>query len=825
MNTAVKYRMKIMAGLIFCLGFTTGLKAQVTKAPSYPLITHSPYFSIWSNSDRLTDVPTTHWTGTPQSLIGMLKVGGKLYHFMGKDPERFNTVLPSAEESSYAVTYTETEPSGDWTALDYDDHEWGRGKSPIGNFEGTVNLLWKSRDIWLRRVFELNETTQLNELLLRYTHDDGAEITLNGEQIYKKVGASPYRMLRIDPRKLKKGKNILAMHVINTGGGGWADFGLVDREKKTEGPAIVAAEQKSVVVTATQTTYTFSCGSVNLDLIFSSPLLMDDLSLMARPISYITYKVNATDHSLHEVELFLSASSNIAVNHPAQEVKTEKYNAGGLSVLKTGTVKQSVLQRKGDDVRIDWGYFYVASPLWAKSRQYILPEKEALAAFIKGKYKEAGSEASGLALTTVVPLAKVGTNVQSGYLALGYDEVESIQYFGENLRPYWNADGKSSMEVQLSMAEKEYAQVISKCDTFDKDLYAKALKSGGEEYAKLCVMGYRQSISAHQLVKSKKGDLLWMSKENFSNGSINTVDVTYPSAPLYLIYNPDLLKGMLNGIFEYSESGRWNKEFPAHDLGKYPIANGQMYGEDMPVEEAGNMIILMDAISRVEKSPAYAKLHWKTLSTWAAYLNKAGLDPGNQLCTDDFGGHLARNANLSVKAIVALGCYADLAIQLGYRDVYQAYHSGAKAMAKTWMRLADAGDHYGLVFEKPETWSQKYNLVWDKILGLDIFPGEVYDKENAFYLRKQNKYGLPLDNRRNYTKSDWITWTATLSDNAADFESLIIPVYRYAIETPSRVPLSDWHETETGKMTGFQARSVVGGYFIKMLADQLKEGK
>ncbi|MCC8152809.1 MAG: DUF4965 domain-containing protein [Tannerellaceae bacterium] len=347
------------------------------------------------------------------------------------------------------------------------------------------------------------------------------------------------------------------------------------------------------------------------------------------------------------------------------------------------------------------------------------------------------------------------------------------------------------------------------------------MKAGGRKYAELCAIAYRQAITAHKLVTDKEGNLLFFSKENYSNGSIGTVDITYPSAPLFLIYNPELLKGMMNPIFYYSESGKWNKPFPAHDVGTYPLANGQTYEGDMPVEESGNMLVLATAIAVLEGNADYASQHWEVLTTWADYLAAEGLDPENQLCTDDFAGHFAHNANLSIKAIMGVAGYGKLAQMLGKEQEATRYTEKAQEMAAEWIKMADDGDHYRLTFDQPGTWSQKYNLIWDRLLGLNIFPAYVASKEMAFYLTKQNKYGLPLDNRMDYTKSDWILWTACLTGNDADFNALMQPVWLYANETNSRVPLSDWHYTSTGSQRGFQARSVVGGYYMRVLEKKL----
>lgn len=794
--------------------------AQVNKAPAYPLITHDPYFSVWSFSDKLNESPTKHWTGYEQSLIGLIKVDGKVYRLLGKESVALKTILPVGEETAYDVKYVNAEPSAGWMNESFDDSKWKTTQAPFGDSE-RAKTRWTQGDLWVRRTFNLTDVN-INELYLSMQHDDNVQVYLNGEEIYTcncwNGKVENYKMDDAVKSKLKKGKNVLAIHISNTAGGSWLDAGLSDKPKPKPGPdSVEDAVQKSLNFTATQTKYRFTCGAVDVDLSFISPLLINDINQLAKPVSYVSFKVKSNDGKAHDAQVYLGTSTDLAVNVRGQEVKASNYTSGNLNILKAGTVEQPILKKKGDDLRIDWGYLYVAAPKSLNAVQTISATTSALTAFMPDKANITAGK--GLWLNTIVPFDKVNDATEK-VVMLGYDDLYSIQYFQQNLKAWWRESKDATIEKELMAAADNYAAVLARCEAVDKMIYEDAKKAGGENYAKLCVMAYRQSIAAHKVLKSPQGETLFLSKENFSNGSINTVDVTYPSAPLFLAYNTELMKGMLNGIFYYSESGKWMKPFPAHDIGTYPLANGQTYGEDMPVEECGNMMCLAGAISKADGNVEYTKKHWKTLSTWVEFLIKEGLDPANQLCTDDFAGHLARNANLAVKAICGVGAYAMMADMMGDKVTADKYKAIAKDMVTKWMPLADAGDHYALTYDNKNTWSQKYNMVWDKLLGLDLFPKDVYQKEVAYYLTKQNAFGLPLDSRKTYTKSDWIMWTATLVDNRKDFEAFVDPVYKYATETPTRVPLSDWHETTDGKQVGFQARSVVGGYFIKVLADK-----
>lgn len=593
---------------------------------------------------------------------------------------------------------------------------------------------------------------------------------------------------------------------------------------------IIAAKQTKLTVTPTRSIYEFEESGVRVTLTFMTPLLPGDLAVMSRPVSYLTWQAQSLDQNTHDVSVYIDASALMAVNRPAQEVKTDAQPLGDLTVLRVGTVEQPVLEARGDDLRIDWGHFCLVT---SRKISGIVPAVEARQSFAasntlpRGDFPSHGAAASSGVLACIIDLGKITTEPTTAHAILAYDDSPaSVRYFNCDLKGYWTKNG-TSFDDLLKTAETEYGSLTARCEAFDHELMADMQKIGGESYVQIGVLAWRQALAAQKIVADANGQPLMFSKENFSNGCIGTVDVLYPASPQMLAFSPSLLKASLTPLMEYSASARWKHNSAPHDLGTYPHATGQVYGggdsdSGMPVEESGNMLIMVTALAQVEGNADFAQKYWPTLTKWANYLKEKGFDPGNQLTTDDFAGHTARNANLAAKAIVATACYGKLADMLGQHDVAAEWMNLSKEAAQQWMKNANQGDHYGLVFgEKGAgTWSQKYNLVWDKLLGLNLFPESVFEKEIAFYRAKLGKYGLPLDSRKTYTKLDWELWTATMASKPEDFSAIVDVAAKWSNETTSRVPLTDWYDTATGKKSGFQARSVVGGVFIPFLKDK-----
>lgn len=561
-------------------------------------------------------------------------------------------------------------------------------------------------------------------------------------------------------------------------------------------------EQKSVDISPLITTYEFENEIANVKLEFLTPLLLRELDILSRPLSYMEYTVEIKDKSARDVKFYFDISPECCVNDWTQEVALSSSDFG----VFCGNKEQNVLGRTGDNVCIDWGYLHLIH----KEARFIQRNID----LYKRRFtlKEADTEKTYNAFHEA-PVMAVITEDMSGVIAVAYDDRKPIEYFGSKLDDFYKeTDG--SFENMVKNAILQYKEIKKKCVSFSKELRAEAAKIS-REYEKIISLIYRQVIAAHKLVCDTDGNILFISKECFSNGCAATLDVSYPSMPMFLKYNPELVAGMLRPIIKTARSTDWkDRDFAPHDAGCYPCLNGQAYEKEkdaqMPVEECGNMLIMMAALCKASGGHALADENQDLLKLWADYLVENGYDPCDQLCTDDFAGKWPHNCNLSVKAIVGIGAYGKL-----FGD--NRFSSLAKQYADSWIKDSYAQAGTLLAFDRKDTWSIKYNMIWDKLLKLGLFPKEAYQKETELYKTKMCRYGVPLDCRSDYAKMDWLSWTTVLTDDNEYTKTVYKKIYDYINETADRAPAGDWYSALSGRQYVFQNRSVLGALFINIM--------
>ena len=596
-------------------------------------------------------------------------------------------------------------------------------------------------------------------------------------------------------------------------------------------PASLKADQISLKVTATSTEYVFVAGNIAFELKFTSPLLLRDPVLVSRPCTYVSVGLVENNGGVPEdLEVRFEVLRDVVSREDARlNGFSGVYGAEApFSYAMMGRAFQKPLGDSSDNTPIDWGYVYLASE-----------SEGAQAAF--------DPATSSLVLTA--PLAK--GKAFSGVIA--YDDLIAVNYFGDFKKALWTERYATILDA-IEGAFSDRQATLAAADAVDKEIEGAAAAAGGEDYAFLAVMSYRHAIAAHKLIRDEKGELIFLSRENDSNSCIGTVDISYPSVPLFLLYNTDYVKGMLRPVFRFAAMPVWPFDFAPHDVGRYPYAWGQVYGlkrnfglysgeqgtvcpplyqfadgkeifehyMQMPVEESGNMLIMTAAVCILDGSADFALPYFDILKGWTEYLLTYGEDPGEQLCTDDFAGHLAHNVNLSIKAIMGIEAFAKLNAMKGDQDAAREYHEKAAAMTKSVLARSDSGDHFALTFDKAESWSLKYNAVWDQIFESGLFPEDFFEKEIAKYQRMENDFGVPLDSRATYTKSDWILWCVAMTQDKDARKALIRPVARYLRETKTRYPFSDWYDTVSGDYCHFKGRSVQGGIYMPILLDQLR---
>ena len=374
---------------------------------------------------------------------------------------------------------------------------------------------------------------------------------------------------------------------------------------------VPALEQTDLTIHPTTVTYHFAGAGVDLSLSFMTPLLPEDLMVFSRPVTYLTWQLSATDGKQHDVTIYYDNMAELVVHNPATErVTWAKRTFGDVDALLIGSVDQPVLRMKGDGVRINWGYQYVAVPQSQKGKLAVAPvnaARQAWGSLLPAAETVPVPAKDAPVLSVTFALGNVGAKPVTRWLILAYDDIYSAQFFHRNMKAYWKKDGAEIGDL-LEKSAAEYESLQQRCRAFDLELMADLQKAGGPKYAWLGALAYRQSLAASKVLVDAEGQPLYFCKENTSNGCMGTVDVFYPQSPLPLLISPSLARAMLIPVLEYASSPLWKWPNAPHDVGTWPLANLQIYGGGqsdggMPVEETGNMILLVAAVAQVEGTP------------------------------------------------------------------------------------------------------------------------------------------------------------------------------------------------------------------------------
>ncbi|KAK3066464.1 hypothetical protein LTS18_001705, partial [Coniosporium uncinatum] len=313
-------------------------------------------------------------------------------------------------------------------------------------------------------------------------------------------------------------------------------------------------------------------------------------------------------------------------------------------------------------------------------------------------------------------------------------------------------------------------------------------------------------------------------KEISSNGNMNTVDVIFPFHPHLIYTNPELLMLLLKPLFENQEAGNYPNQYSIHDIGAhYPNATGHPLGDDeaMPVEECGNMLIMILKYAQRMGNTTYLNQHYEILNQWTQFLISDVLVPASQLSTDDFAGHLANQTNLALKGIIGIAAMAQIANLAGHEADAANYTQTSNDYIEQWYTLgtSDLSDpHTTLAYGQNDTHGLLYNLFADRALGLDLVKQEVYDQQSAYHPTVAEEFGVPLDTRGSLTKADWQMFAAAVADEGT--RDMFIGKLAHWIDiTPTSLALTDLYDTRTGEYPEitFAARPVMGGTFALLV--------
>ncbi|THH06365.1 hypothetical protein EW145_g4138 [Phellinidium pouzarii] len=649
---------------------------------------------------------------------------------------------------------------------------------------------------------------------------------------------------------------------------GWAGFVRVDNivysflgAPAVQGATFSKAVQKSMEFTATQSTFVLTAGPVDLTATFLSPVEPKDLVRQSLPFSYLSLTAAPNDGNAHSVQVYTDISAEWitgdnsltanwttsvgdVITHQVQLVDQTEFSEISDHIQRVCLVLSIQGQPSNIDVVLQSeilnARFQSANTTYQTGQDIVVR-----AQFINNGVLENTEDSNFRAVSDNWPvfafaedLGEVTTSSSSPVVfSVGHFRDPTVEYIIANdqlqMRSPYFLTAYSTVTDAVSFFLGDFSNAVQSAKAFDSQIFTDA-EMISSEYAAIVQLSVRQAFGATEITVSKNSDgtfnssdILIFMKEISSDGNVNTVDVIFPSWPIFLYTNPELGRYLLEGLFRYQATGQYPNKYSAHDLGTtYPQAVGHNDGKDepMPVEESGNMLIMTLSYTQATGDNFLINTYFDLLDQWTQFLINDSLIPANQISTDDFAGSLANQTNLAIKGLIGIKAMSVISGLLNDTQRESNYSSIASSYVTQWQgfAIASSGDHLTLSYGNDSSWGLSYNLYGDKLLKTNLFPQAIYDMQTAWYKTVDNAFGVPLDTRghfisHTYTKSDWQLWTASIMSETAVRDQFVSAVQKYAADGLSNAPLGDWYETTNGGPEIFRARPVVGGHLALLL--------
>ncbi|KAI5122587.1 hypothetical protein M0805_004803 [Coniferiporia weirii] len=624
---------------------------------------------------------------------------------------------------------------------------------------------------------------------------------------------------------------------------GWAGFVRVDGTVYTflgdpavAGTSFSKATQKSLEFTATQSKFVMTAGPVDLTATFLSPVEPTDLVRQSLPFSYLSLTAASNDGGSHSVQIYTDISAEWITGDNSLTANWTT-SVGDIITHQVQLADQTEFSEVSDHIQQGSAYYSLSKSgaTTYQTGQDIVVRGQ----FINNGVLENTEDTNFRAVSDDWPvfafaedLGDISSSSSPVVFSVGHFRDPAVEYIVANdqteLRSLYFLTEYGSATDAISFFLGDYSNAVQSANTFDSKINSDAGEISSD-YASIVALSIRQVFGAIEITVSKNSDgsldssdILVFMKEISSDGNVNTVDVIFPSWPAFLYTNPELGRYLLEGLFRYQATGQYPNKWSVHDLGaSYPKALGHNDGGDeaMPVEECGNMLIMSLSYAQAAGDNSQLNTYSDLLDQWTQYLIADSLIPANQISTDDFAGSLANQTNLAIKGLIGIkamsvisGLLGDSAKESNYSSIASSYVTQFQGFA-----TASSGDHLTLSYGDDSSWGLSYNLLGDKLLKTNLFPQSIYEMQTAWYKTVDNAYGVPLDTRHTYTKSDWQLWTASIVTDTETRDLFVTAVQKYAADGLSSAPLGDWYETTNGGPEGFRARPVVGGHLALLV--------